>query len=117
MIGTFFNVSGIDPNAGARIVFVWGRDKGSDEYVLLGSGHVVGTDGSGVPPGVLAGQFSVVFQLPDRCSSDHIAVTDDKSGKEFLRGVVVTPCGSRSGFQSGAALASSNTMAAASSTG
>jgi hypothetical protein len=96
--GTFVNVSGIDPNDGAKIVFVWCRDKGPEDYVLLGSGHVVGAIGR--PPGIQEGQFSVTFLLPSGCSTDDIFVTDDKIGKEHLRGVAITPCLGVPGFPS-----------------
>jgi hypothetical protein len=95
---TFFNVSGIDLNDGAKIVFVWSRDKGPEDYVLLGSGHVVGAIGR--PPGILIGQFSVTFLLPPGCSADDVFVTDDKNGEEHLRGVTVTPCLGVPGFRS-----------------
>jgi hypothetical protein len=88
--GTFINVSGVDPNDGARIVFVWCRDKGPEDYALLGSGHLVGAFGR--PPGIQAGQFSVTLLLPAGCSADDVIVTDDKVGNEHLRGVTITPC-------------------------
>jgi hypothetical protein len=96
--GTFVNVSGIDPNDGAKIVFVWCRDKGPEDYALLGSGHVVGAIGR--PLGIQAGQFSITLLLPSGCSTDDVFVTDDKIGKEHLRGVTVTPCSGVSGFRS-----------------
>jgi hypothetical protein len=96
--GTFVNVSGIDPNGGAKIVFVWCRDKGPEDYALLGSGHVVGAIGR--PPGIQAGQFSVTFLLPSGCSTDDVCVTDDKIGNEHLRGVTITPCLGVPGFPS-----------------
>ena len=98
--GTFVNVSGIDANDGAKIVFVWCRDKGPEDYALLVSGHVVGAVGGGRPPGVAVGQFSVTFLLPPGCSAADIFVTDDKNGNEHLLGVAVTPCLGVSGFQS-----------------
>ena len=88
--GTFVNVSGIDPNDGAKIVFVWCRDKGLEHYSLLGSGHIVGAIGR--PPGILVGEFSITFQPPPRCYASDVFVTDDKNGNEHLRGVTVTPC-------------------------
>jgi hypothetical protein len=91
MSGAFFNVSGIDPNDGAKIVFVWCRAEGQPNYTLAGSGHVVGA-GAGLPPGIRVGQFSVTFQLPLGCSTDSVVVTDDKHGKEFLSGVTITHC-------------------------
>jgi len=96
--GTFVNASGIDPNDGAKVVFVWCRDKGPEDYALLGSGHVVGAIGR--PPGIEVGQFSVTFLLPSGCSTDDIFVTDDKIGKEHLRGVTITPCLGVPGFRS-----------------
>jgi hypothetical protein len=96
--GTFVNVSGIDPNGGAKIVFVWCCDKGPEDYALLGSGHVVGAIGR--PPGIQAGQFSVTFLLPLGCSADDVFVTDDKIGNEHLRGVTITPCLGVPGFPS-----------------
>jgi hypothetical protein len=96
--GTFVNVSGIDPNDGAKIVFVWCRDKGPEDYALLGSGHVVGAIGR--PPGIQAGQFSITFLLPSGCSTDDVFVTDDKIGNEHLRGVTITPCLGVPGFPS-----------------
>lgn len=86
----FVNVSGIDSNDGATIVFVWCRDKGPGDFALLGSGHVVGHHPS--PPGIRAGQFSVTFLLPPGCSVEDVFVTDDKSGNQHLTGVTVTPC-------------------------
>jgi hypothetical protein len=97
--GAFCNVSGVDPNDGAKIVFVWHRDKGPEDYVLLGSGHVVGAIGR--PPGIQTGQFSVTFPLPPACSADDIVVTDNMSGKEALPGVTVTPCSPVSGLKAG----------------
>jgi hypothetical protein len=96
--GIFVNVSGVDINDGAKIVFVWCRDKGPEDYALLGSGHVVGAIGR--PPGIQAGQFSVTFLLPSGCSTDDVFVTDDKIGKEHLRGVTITPCLGVPGFRS-----------------
>lgn len=99
LAGAFCNVSGVDPNAGAKIVFVWRRDKGPDDYVLLGSGHVVGACGR--PPGIKIGQFSVTFPLPPGCSAEDLVVTDDTSGKEHLPGVTVTPCSASVGLKPG----------------
>lgn len=90
--GRFVNASGVDPDEGANIVFVWCRNKGPEDYVLLGSGHVVRAVGSARPPGILAGQFSVTFLLPPGCSEEDVFVTDDKNGKERLPDVKVTPC-------------------------
>jgi hypothetical protein len=97
--GNFFNVSGIDPNDGAEIVFAWCRDKGLENCALLGSGNVVGPIGAR-PPGVVTGQFSVTFLLPPGCRADDVFVTDDKNGKEHLSGVTLTPCSGVSGLRS-----------------
>jgi hypothetical protein len=111
MSGTFFKVSGIDPNDGAMIVFIWSRDGSSENdsaenYVLLGSGHVVGSAGCSLPPGAVAGQFSVTFLLPPGRAVDGIVVTDDKSSNKVLSGAIITPCFSAAGFQSGGAITS-----------
>jgi len=100
--GPFFNVSGIDSNDGAKIVFVWCRDpdKGPDDSRLVGSGHVVGADAPR-PPGISVGQFSVTLPLPPGCSADDIVVTDDKTGKDYLPNVTVTPCLVIAGLRSG----------------
>lgn len=97
----FFNVSGIDPNHGAEIVFAWCRDPELDHCALLGSGNVVGSN-SVRPPGVVAGQFSVTFLLPPGCREDEVFVTDDKNGKEHLPGVTLTACSGVSGLRSNA---------------
>ena len=88
--GVFVNASGIDTNDGAKIIFVWCRNKGPEDYALLRSGHVVGAIGR--PPGIAAGQFSVTFLLPPGCALDDVFVTDDKNGDQRLPGVTVTPC-------------------------
>ena len=93
----YFNVSGIDRNEGASIVFVMCRSAASDGYVQLGSGHIVGANGGFVPPGVQAGQYSVTFRLPDGCSASSIVVRDDKNDKAFLKDVKVIPCEVSSG--------------------
>ena len=49
-----FNVSGIDRNEGASIVFVMCRSPASEGYVQVGSGHLVGANGAYIPPGVQA---------------------------------------------------------------
>jgi hypothetical protein len=98
MSNTLFKVSGIDPNAGASVVFVWHRDKRSGNYAMLGSGHVVRAGGPGLPSGVQAGQFSVTIALPPGGSADNVVVTDDKGGKEILPGVVVAPCSAIGAF-------------------
>lgn len=91
MSGAFLNVSGIDPNDGAKSVFVWCRAEGQNSYALVGSGLVLG-GGDVLPPGIQAGQFSVTFMLPPGCSSDSVVVTDDKHGNDFLAGVTITHC-------------------------
>ncbi|MBB3771985.1 hypothetical protein FHS55_002594 [Angulomicrobium tetraedrale] len=96
MSDEFFRASGIDTNAGANNVFVWCRLNGQDSHVLVGSGHVVPA-GSVFPPGIKAGQFSVVFPLPFDSSSETIIVTDDKDGKNRLPGVSIMPCVIRAG--------------------
>jgi len=107
MSGTFFNVSGTDPTEGARVVFVWCRDNGSEEAILLATGHIAGADGSFLPPGVPIGQFSVTFPLPPRNSATEIVVTDDKGGKETPLDVTITPCLVFAGPQSGGTIAPS----------
>jgi len=104
--GTFADASGIDPNDGAKIVFIWCRDRGPEDYCLLGSGHVVGAVGSARPPGVPAGQFSVTFLLPPGCSVEDVFVTDDKNGEDHLRGVTIKPCLGVPGFRSEASVTS-----------
>ena len=94
----YFNVSGIDRNEGAGVVFVMCRSAASEGgYVQVGSGHIVGANGGFVPPGVQAGQYSVTFQLPHGCASDSIVVRDDKNDKAFLKDVKVIPCEVSSG--------------------
>lgn len=86
----FVNVSGIDLNDGASIVFAWCRNKGPEDYLLLGSGHIVDVPAHARPPGIQHGQYSVTFLLPSGCSVDDVFVTDDKSASERLTGVTVT---------------------------
>ena len=97
---TFVNVSGIDRNKGATIVFAWCRNRGPEDFVLLGSGHVVPAFGNDLPPGILAGQYKVTFLMPPGCSVGDVFVTDDTSGRERLSGVTVTPCLIHPGSQS-----------------
>jgi hypothetical protein len=85
----FVNVSGIDANADASMVFVWSNKKGAEDHVLVGSGHIVNVPAHARPPGIQAGQFSVTFLLPPGCSADDVFVTDDKNGDERLTGVRV----------------------------
>jgi hypothetical protein len=92
MNGAFFNVSGIDPHDGAKLVFVWSRGRGALKGAFLGSGHVVGAVGCGRPPGISVGQFSITFLLPEGCSPSDIVVTSDVGDGEYLCGVTVTPC-------------------------
>jgi len=86
----FVNVSGIDPNDGATIVFAWCRNKGPEDYMLLGSGHIVDVPANARPPGIRDGQYSVTFLLPPGCSVDDVFVTDDKSGSKRLPDVTIT---------------------------
>jgi hypothetical protein len=83
-------VSGIDPNPEAQDVFVWHHDRATDQYSLLGSGRIVGSAGSFVPPRVVRGQYRVTVSVRGNASSDDIHVTDDKSGKNFLPDVTIT---------------------------
>jgi len=94
---TFVNVSGIDHNEDANVVFVWYRRKEAGDHALLGAGHVVGAAPDSRPPGVLAGQFSVTLPLPAGCSVDDVFVTDDARGLERVRGILVSACVTRSG--------------------
>lgn len=89
---TFFNISGIDPNPGAEIVFVWCRDNSIDKYVLVGSGHVVGEFGCGRPPGVPIGQFSITFPLPAGCSVADVILTNDHASDGYLPTFTITAC-------------------------
>lgn len=113
MNNAFYRASGVDPNDGAKIVYVWCRDKNQDSYTLIGSGYVVGGQ-AGLPPGIRAGQFCVVFILPPGCSADTIVVTDDKNGKEFLPNVSIIPCSTLAGFQPGVGAISDGSAAGAS---
>jgi hypothetical protein len=94
---TFVNVSGIDHNVGASVVFVWCRHKEAGDDALLGAGHVVGAAPESRPPGVLAGQFCVTLPLPAGYSLDDVFVTDDIRGQERVRGIRVSTCVARSG--------------------
>ena len=84
-------VSGVDPNPEARNVFVWYHDRLSNKYILLGSGGIVGSGGSFVPPGIIKGQFRVIFLLTEEHAIEDIHVSDDKSGKEFLSDITIAP--------------------------
>ena len=92
------NGSGLDPNTRAKIVFVW-HYRGPDDYVPLGSGHVV--DAFGRAPGIQVGQYSVTFPLPPGCSPDEIVVTDDASDKAHLPSAIVRPCSALLEFKLG----------------
>jgi hypothetical protein len=97
--GRFVNVSGVDRDESANIVFVWCRNKGPEDYILLGSGHVVRAAESARPPGIVFGQFSVTFLLPSGCAEEDVFVTDDKSGKACLPEINVMPCLTSQEFQ------------------
>lgn len=99
MSSAFFRASGIDSNEDADVVFVWCRNKGPDDYLLVGSGHIVRAKGRSLPNGISPGQYSVTFLLPFGCSAANVVVTDDKSGKETLTGVSVLPCSAIAGLQ------------------
>jgi hypothetical protein len=99
MSGTYFNVSGIDPNENAETIFVRCRNGDPDDDILLGSGRVVG--GANLLPGIQVGQFSITFRLPGGCSADNIVVSRDKSGKEILSGVTLTRYVIRAGCEPG----------------
>jgi hypothetical protein len=91
MYNTFYRVSGVDQNEGAKIAFVWCRAEGQEGLTLVGSGHIVDAEGD-LPPGIRAGQFAVSFLLPPGCSADSITVTDNRNSKEFLPDVTVVRC-------------------------
>jgi hypothetical protein len=101
MNGAFHNASGVDPNDGASIVFVWCRSRDHEGPRLLSSGHVVGAIR---PPGIAAGQFSITFPLPPGYSANDVVVTHDESGKQPLSNVTVAPCSAVASFQSGGAV-------------
>jgi hypothetical protein len=73
------------------MAYVWCRAANQADPVLLGTGHIVGDDGT-QPPGIRAGQFAVSFQLPPACIADSIVVTDSRDGKAFLDDVTVIRC-------------------------
>lgn len=93
----FCNASGIDPDDKATMAFVW-RVRGPDDYVLLGSGHLVGALGR--PRGIKVGQFSITFPLPPGCAADELVVTDDATGKLHLPSLI-RPCSSVLEFKLG----------------
>jgi hypothetical protein len=92
-------VSGVDPNPEARNVFVWYHDRLADKYILLGSGGIVGSGGSFVPPGIMKGQYRVIFLLTEEYSIEDIRVSDDIGGKklEFLSDATIAPASSSHG--------------------
>lgn len=100
MSSAFFQVSGIDADKAASMVFVWCRAGKQDDYALVGSGHVVRADGA-LPPGIQVGQFSVVFSLLSSYSADEIVVTDDRNDKQFLPNVSVINCSALSSHSAG----------------
>ena len=89
-----YAVSGVDPNGEARNVFVWYHDRLANKYILLGSGGIVGSGGSFVPPGITKGQYRVIFLLQEEYSIEDIHVSDDKSGNKFLSDVTIGPASS-----------------------
>lgn len=105
MNGTFFSVSGLDPHDSADIAFVWCRPHGQDGRILVGSGHVVPA-ASNPPPGIQAGQFCVVFPLPNDCSADSIVVTGDRDGKVVLSDITIKLCSPSVGYRPAAISAS-----------
>lgn len=102
MSGAFFQARGISPNVNVDVVFVWCRNKGPDDYMLLGSAHVVRANGRELPKGISPGQFNVTFLLPPGLSPANIVVTDDMSGKAFLADVTITPCSGLASLRAGA---------------
>lgn len=100
MSGSFFRVSGIDPNDGAKMAFVWCRTANQDSFSLVASAHIVGAD-TVRPPGIRPGQFSVAFLLPSHCLADTIIATDDIDEQRSLPNVVVEKCPTPQGFHSG----------------
>lgn len=99
MSGSFFRVSGIDPNDGAKMAFVWCRVENQDGLVLIASAHIVGVD-TVRPPGIHPGQFSVAFLLPHNCQADTIIATDDTDEQRALANVVIEKCTTPQGFHS-----------------
>lgn len=104
MSSTFFNVSGTDPNDGAKIVYVWCHAEGQENDALVATGHVVSADVRR-PPGIRVGQFSVTFPLPPGCSADSVVVTNDPGGKTLLRDVTVVHCATAARLQPGVSAA------------
>jgi hypothetical protein len=100
MSGAFFRASGIDSNDGVDVVYVWCKNKGPDDFMLLGSAHVVRSGGA-LPPGIKPGQFSVTFLLPPGCSPASIFMTDDRNGDDILTDVTITPCSTLNTFRPG----------------
>lgn len=87
----YYQVSGHDPNADAKVAYVWSRAQAQEDLVLVGSGYIVGSEGD-LPPGIRPGQFAITFQLPPNCSAESIAVTDSKASKDFLPDVTLVRC-------------------------
>lgn len=73
------------------MAYVWCRVAHQENPVLVGTGHIVGNEGT-QPPGIRAGQFAVSFQLPPACIADSIVVTDSRDSKAFLENVTVLRC-------------------------
>lgn len=99
MSASFFRVSGIDPNDGAKMAFVWCRSEDQDGFILVASTYIVGAS-TVRPPGIHPGQFSVAFLLPAHCLADSIIVTDDLDERRSLGDVVVEKCPTPNGFHS-----------------
>jgi hypothetical protein len=106
MSGAYFNVSGIDQNEDAEIVFVRYRSEDQEVDILLGSGRVVG--GGILLPGIQVGQFSITFRVPNGCLVDNIVLSRDKGGKELLSGATLTRCLIRAEAPSGGTIVPDN---------
>lgn len=104
MVGRFFEVSGVSPNEGAKLAYVWCRPQGGGDYVLVGSGYVVGTEGT-FPPGIKPGQFTVAIRLPDDSAAETIAVTDDVGGGDLVPKVAILEFPAPSGLREATAAA------------
>jgi len=70
------------------MAFVW-RVLGLDEWVLLGSGPLVGNLGQ--PKGIQSEQFSITFALPNGYAADEVVVTDAANSKARLPAVIRGP--------------------------
>ena len=88
----YFNAAGVDPNPGAKLIYVWCQDRQAGNSVLIGSGHIVTLPGDSRPPGIQLGQFSVTFPLPKNCSASDITLTDDSATGGGLTNFVLTAC-------------------------